>query len=728
MVPGGDEPHYLVITQSLLSDGDLKIENNHTGRDYAPYFPGTLRPDYFVRGQNGEIYSIHAPGLSVLIAPAFIAGGYTGVVVFLLAVAAAGIGLVWKLAFDLTGRASAAWYAAAAMATATPIAFHAFTIYPDGPAGVLVLTGAWALLRRDASRRALVWHGLALALLPWLHTRFAILAGLLGVFNLLRLPRTREGLVRAAAFISIPLASALGWFAYFRVIYGTPNPEAPYGDFMKTQASWSFVTGGIAGVLFDQQFGLSLYAPVFLVLFSGWLVMVRRHRRLAIELAILAIPYLIATTHLRMWWGGWSAPARFQVPILWLGGLALAVAWSAARTRAARATAIAALGVSSFTTIALAFVQGGRLAYNVRDGYSLWLEWLSPLGDLPLGLPSFFRWYGVEWALHLQILVTLALFAAAFAVLRAVDLRLRPSTGTLTLLVMSGYAAAGMAALALLWSANDSTGFRPTASQIHLLGAASEERRTAVDYARGMRVTTPDEVVRSMRIESPPRMLGGAEPPALVLPGWIPAGIYQLDLSVTGSDPAPYEVRVLRTQPPIQTGDASAGASPILRLPLDVAAIIARGRNLAASSLRPQHVFTRRERNGGGRARGARRYGEAVVWYLDGDAFNEPEGFWVRGAADSRVIVQPDDLRGGAVKLLVRNGAMPNTVTLERLEGGWREAWSLAPGQEREVSVPMDPRQASAALRIDSSNGFRPSEVDPRSADTRFLGVWITPR
>ena len=28
-VPGGDEPHYLVITQSLLRDGDLLIENNH---------------------------------------------------------------------------------------------------------------------------------------------------------------------------------------------------------------------------------------------------------------------------------------------------------------------------------------------------------------------------------------------------------------------------------------------------------------------------------------------------------------------------------------------------------------------------------------------------------------------------------------------------------------------------------------------------------------------------
>src|SRR5262245_29152909 len=42
--PSGDEPHYLVITQSLLTDHDFRIENNHQREDYRAYFPLQLKP------------------------------------------------------------------------------------------------------------------------------------------------------------------------------------------------------------------------------------------------------------------------------------------------------------------------------------------------------------------------------------------------------------------------------------------------------------------------------------------------------------------------------------------------------------------------------------------------------------------------------------------------------------------------------------------------------------
>jgi hypothetical protein len=39
--------------------------------------------------------------------------------------------------------------------------------------------------------------------------------------------------------------------------------------------------------------------------------------------------------------------------------------------------------------------------------------------------------------------------------------------------------------------------------------------------------------------------------------------------------------------------------------------------------------------------------------------------------------------------------------------------------------VPLDPASASALLRIRSESGFRPADVDGRSKDTRYLGVFV---
>src|SRR6187401_3230839 len=124
VIPGGDEPHYLIITQSLLTDGDLRIENNHARRDYLSYVRADLKPDYLRRGRDGAIYSIHSPGLAVLVLPAFALGGYLGVTIFLVLISAAGSILAWRAGYRLTGDAGAAWVGWAAVALSAPFFFR----------------------------------------------------------------------------------------------------------------------------------------------------------------------------------------------------------------------------------------------------------------------------------------------------------------------------------------------------------------------------------------------------------------------------------------------------------------------------------------------------------------------------------------------------------------------------------------------------------------------------
>ncbi len=155
----------------------------------------------------------------------------------------------------------------------------------------------------------------ALALLPWLHTKFVIFLAVFGgavLFQLRRRPRA------AAAFAAPIAASVASWLAFFYVIYGTFNPEAPYGDYTRIFVLMRNVPRGLLGLLFDQKFGLLVYAPVYLFAAGGtWLMLRQREWRWlgGILLAAVAI-HVGSTTRLYMWWAGNSAPARFLVPIL----------------------------------------------------------------------------------------------------------------------------------------------------------------------------------------------------------------------------------------------------------------------------------------------------------------------------------------------------------------------------------------------------------------------------
>ena len=390
-VPSGDEPHYLVIAQSLWLDGDLKIQNNHERRDYASYVQSTIPPDYVQRGRDGEIYSIHAPGTSVIVLPAFLAFGYRGASATVMAASAMTAALVWLIGWRTTDSASAAWFGLSALVTTPTFLLQSATVFPDGLGLAATAVGVYLWVRLHApgpppTPLTVLGASTVLAMMPWLHTRFAIIALCLGTAMLPRL-RGRH----LAAFLAVPAVMAAAWFGYFLLIYGTPNPIAPYGG-LATLTSLRFVPGGMLGVLFDQQFGLIAYSPVLLsVTMGAWAARGDRlERRLVWTCVAIAVTYLIVATRFWMWWVGVPAPpARLATVALPLMAPALAVAFARSSPRA-RAGWLTLLAISVAITAVTVLVDRGALAWNPRDARARWLLWIAPMVDLPRAWPSFF--------------------------------------------------------------------------------------------------------------------------------------------------------------------------------------------------------------------------------------------------------------------------------------------------------------------------------------------------
>jgi hypothetical protein len=355
--PQGDEPHYLMVADSILRDHDVSLQSDYAAGRYRAFFDGPLEPHYRVRGKHGDIVSLHAVGLSLLILPAYAVGGYPAASFFMALLAALLAREIRELVRSRSGSDGLSDGTAWLVALSPPLVHYAGLIFTEVPAALAV---AVALRRgRDpsaASRPAGVAWALAVAALPWLNVRYAAVAAALVVFALLGRPPKRVALILSASLAVSAIAVALWHFH----LYGFFDPRRVYGR--RPELSLSLLPEGIQGLLLDQEFGLLAYAPVFALAVPGLVALLAASRRLGgAVIALLAIVLLTAASW-PMWRGGFNPPARFLLPVL----PALALCVAAALRRGAGSGAALLAGWSLWTGLA-----GGwdpRLVHRDRDG------------------------------------------------------------------------------------------------------------------------------------------------------------------------------------------------------------------------------------------------------------------------------------------------------------------------------------------------------------------------
>jgi hypothetical protein len=322
----GDEPHYLLMTQSLLREGDLDLRDNFGRGDFLEYLPAMPAPHYGAPRKDGRPFPAHSVGLPLLLAPVYAVAGRLGGVLFMAICAAAlAIESMWLAQRVLGGRSAWPWL----VALGPPVAFYAFHLYTEIPSA-LALATVLRLLVSGPGRAGAAVAALLACFLPWLHVKMAPAAAALGLIACVRLRGSPRGV-----FLGVAAAGALIYAGYFEWVFGSPTPLALYGGGSPRDVIASGAPRALAGLLLDRSFGLLGCAPVYLLALAGLSALTRRLRDHWPYLLIL-VAVVLPVLGWRMWWGGQCPPARFLVPAVPVLALAAAARLQASPTGLAR--------------------------------------------------------------------------------------------------------------------------------------------------------------------------------------------------------------------------------------------------------------------------------------------------------------------------------------------------------------------------------------------------------
>jgi hypothetical protein len=184
----------------------------------------------------------------------------------------------------------------------------------------LLITYALLLMSKRKSRKNMVLYFVIMGILPFFHTKLALISAGLYVYYYADVLMSRQFDLKKEAVNNLPLALLAGlMILFYYLIYGKFVPFALTSIYISTSfyfiLSFGNAVRSFFGMMFDRDFGLISYNWFFIVPFFGIaLAAVKKEIRYLVP-ALVLLPYFCV---FMFWsdWGGSMAPARQLIPLV----------------------------------------------------------------------------------------------------------------------------------------------------------------------------------------------------------------------------------------------------------------------------------------------------------------------------------------------------------------------------------------------------------------------------
>jgi len=332
----GDEPHYIMMTDSLVKDGEFNLRNDYEQKRSEEYYPAPLFPHVspVFSKESPEWYSIHTFGLPIVISVPYKLFGLDGARIFMILLQVSSVFILYGLLKKYTGSVTRARLGAGILLLCPLFWQNLGSIYPD-----LLIASMWGAVlllfgKKDTFSNVAIMTILLLATLA--HSKGMVLIApvvLLHLLWLIKKQGVKQWFKEQWLSNAIIATGVLAYVYYLRVHYGVWTPGGVYGGNGQLFSTNPLIN--TIALLTDRSKGILVHFPLLVVVLPYLFMVVRdafkflkgvaqkqlkhtKNNYLLVGLILSVTAYLITTLSFNDWSGATGPNGRSMICIILL--------------------------------------------------------------------------------------------------------------------------------------------------------------------------------------------------------------------------------------------------------------------------------------------------------------------------------------------------------------------------------------------------------------------------